>query len=646
EEILELSRQQGDSVSTAVALNNLGYGLRFLGRYKESEKLFRDALRLQKRIKRPEIENALVWMNIGIVQQNQGKYEEALESLRLATSILESENDKKTLAQAYQLLSSVYFNAGDFYNARIFNDKAEALAKETTQNELLTDAYQLSSLIYQEQADYQEALEAYKDFLDLRDSLTLAAQLQQQRLLQEQQTLERSEERLKLLFADQEVQELEAKRQQLELEKQASELEVLRRDQALQKAELERQELAQKQSRQQLLLTRNQLEAERQKRAIQELREREEIQAAELEKKRLVEARQKQELELAEEQRKSLEKDKALSDLALESEREQKQFLFGIIALGILLTILIAFVLWNTRRKNKQLAEQKNEIEEQNQELAQLNEEMTQQKQALAMANESLNTAYIQITDSVRYAQRIQDSIMVEPKSALHHFEDGFIFFKPRDIVSGDFYWFSDEHDPRVVLAAVDCTGHGVPGAFMSLIGNDLLNGLVNIGGVTDPAEILTQLSAQVSKTLQQDRTDNRDGMDMSLIVLDKEKQTLEFAGAKNPLLVIQEGERKKIKGSRSSIGGDKRKPDPYVTHTFPLNPEGENYFYIFSDGFQDQFGGKDGRKYMTKRFYALLESIHSLPMDEQHKRLEKEFKSWLKNEKQIDDVLVIGIKA
>lgn len=652
-QILELSRQQKDSASVAVALNNIGYDLKYLEKYSEAEAAFAQALRLQQENGFSPTENAIVRLNLGIIRQNQGDYEAALQSLQRAVSTLEAEGDKTTLAKAYELLASVYFNAGDFYNARTYSDEAEALARTEKLYPTLVDTYELSSLIFQSQEDYQQALEAYKKYLSLRDSLDFAERLRQQALLQEQQLLERSEERIKLLLADQEVRDLEAKRQQLALEKQQSELEVLRQNEALREAELQRQELEKKQARQQLLLTRRQLEAERQERALQQLRQREKVREAELEAERAQKARQQQELELLEEQKKSLEQQQEIQQLEIKNAEARQQIFIGAGVLGLIILLLIAYFLILTRRKNQQLDQQKSEIEVRNQEsiayarhLAQLNEEMQSQKDALAEANENLNIAYTQITDSVRYAQRIQQAIMVEPETALQYFRDGFILFKPRDIVSGDFYWFSDEDPDRILITAVDCTGHGVPGAFMSLIGNDLLNGLVNIMHKTEPATILDELSDAVRLTLQQEKTANRDGMDMALCVYDKARHTLEFAGAKNPLVYIQNGELHRIKGDRMPIGGKKLGTDRYQTHRIPLAEPGQNYFYIFSDGFQDQFGGEKGRKFMSKRFRKLLFDIHQLPMAEQRNRLETALTDWQGKEDQVDDVLVIGFRV
>ena len=248
------------------------------------------------------------------------------------------------------------------------------------------------------------------------------------------------------------------------------------------------------------------------------------------------------------------------------------------------------------------------------------------------------------IMDSINYAKRIQDSMLPPLSQIKNELTDSFVLFKPRDIVSGDFYWFAKK-DGKIIIAAVDCTGHGVPGAFMSMIGNDILNSLVIERGITDAAEILHYLNLGIKGALKQDKTQNRDGMDLALCVIEPEKQFIEFAGAKNPLIYIQNGEIKKIKGSLYSIGGGREG----VKSTFEkhaINVEKGTVCYIFSDGYQDQFGGEENRKFMTKRFKNLLLEIHEKSMPEQKQILEDTMRDWM-GEKyaQIDDIWVIGFR-
>ena len=252
------------------------------------------------------------------------------------------------------------------------------------------------------------------------------------------------------------------------------------------------------------------------------------------------------------------------------------------------------------------------------------------------------------ISDSINYAQRIQAAMLPTDKVLTDALPKHFIFFKPRDVVSGDFYWLSDVRtgDNKVVLAAIDCTGHGVPGAFMSMVANDMLTYIVNEKKVSHADEILTLLHKEIRRALNQKETKNRDGMDMALVVINPYSQMLEFAGARNPLVYIKQGEIHTIKGNKMPIGGDQREKERVFTrHEIPL--EGIEAFYLFSDGFQDQFGGPKGQKFMIKRFRKLLLDHYTKPMETQKQVLAEALDSWMQEsqQSQIDDILVIGVK-
>jgi serine phosphatase RsbU (regulator of sigma subunit) len=216
--------------------------------------------------------------------------------------------------------------------------------------------------------------------------------------------------------------------------------------------------------------------------------------------------------------------------------------------------------------------------------------------------------------------------------------------FMPRDIVSGDFYWFTHKNG-HCVITAVDCTGHGVPGAFMSIIGNDLLNDIVNIRGVVEPAQILELLDQGIRTTLKQDVNDIQDGMDMALCTIDSENKRLRYAGAKNPLIYVQGDEIFQIKADKMPIGGKQLYANSaYQNHEIALDKP--TWIYMFSDGYQDQFGGPGNKKFMLKKLRELIFEIHKLPMKEQQKILQDTLKEWMGAEKQLDDILVIGLKV
>jgi serine phosphatase RsbU (regulator of sigma subunit) len=215
---------------------------------------------------------------------------------------------------------------------------------------------------------------------------------------------------------------------------------------------------------------------------------------------------------------------------------------------------------------------------------------------------------------------------------------DYFIVFRPRDIVSGDFYWFAQKSG-KIVFTAVDCTGHGVPGAFMSMIGSEVLTTLTN-KNILESNAILDKMNEYVVRAIKQDATENQDGMDIALCVIDKEKKTLEYSGAKNPLVYIQNNELFQIKADKQSVGGY-QSGKTFTKNV--VNYQSPTWFYIFTDGIQDQFGGQFERKFMIKRLKELLFENHQKTPAEQKAILDKAIVDWMKNHEQTDDILLIG---
>ena len=297
---------------------------------------------------------------------------------------------------------------------------------------------------------------------------------------------------------------------------------------------------------------------------------------------------------------------------------------------------VIAFIIifWYIKSKSKKLrkAQQLLRIKQ----LASL--EIQKQKKELEVKNKS-------IFDSINYAQRIQQAIMPSEYLLKKLLPESFIFYKPKDIVSGDFYWVAEKED-KIFIAAVDCTGHGVPGAFMSIIGFDLLRNITKEQGVNNPSEILNRLNKGVSDTFSKnaDENDVKDGMDLALIVIDRNSRELTFAGAMNPLYLVRNNKLIIIKGNRFSVGkASIDENQNFDEHKVKLQKG--DVIYIFSDGYADQFGGQFGKKYKFRRFKHLLLTIHKLSPKKQKEFLDDNLKSWKGELEQVDDILIIGIK-
>ncbi len=267
--------------------------------------------------------------------------------------------------------------------------------------------------------------------------------------------------------------------------------------------------------------------------------------------------------------------------------------------------------------------------------------------------NTALSFAYVEIehknkdiTDSINYSKSIQEASLPPKQLKYRLFPDAFVLFKPKDIVSGDFYWFA-EKDGKRLIASCDCTGHGVPGALMSMLGNNILNQIVNEKGITSPDEVLNQLHYEIRKALKQEgQSKTQDGMDIALITFNSETE-IEYAGAQRPLWIVKSGAAApflEIKADKFSIGGNQSESErKFTKHNISLSKG--DCVYIFSDGLVDQFGGAEGKKFMSKRFKDLLLANYTKPMLKQEDVIVETMEAWKGSREQVDDILVIGIR-
>lgn len=249
-----------------------------------------------------------------------------------------------------------------------------------------------------------------------------------------------------------------------------------------------------------------------------------------------------------------------------------------------------------------------------------------------------------EITDSITYAKRIQHAILPPDKLIKEKLPNSFVLYKPKDIVAGDFYWLEQKND-TILFAAADCTGHGVPGAMVSVICNNGLNRSVREYGLTDPGAILDKTREIVIEEFSKSEDEVKDGMDIALCSLKLEDGgwKLKYAGANNPLWIIRNQEIIETKANKQPIGQFDN-PEPYKTHELELQ-KGDT-IYIFSDGYVDQFGGEKGKKFKTVAFRELLLSIQAKNMEEQKKIINDTFEAWKGNLEQIDDVCIIGVRV
>ncbi len=318
--------------------------------------------------------------------------------------------------------------------------------------------------------------------------------------------------------------------------------------------------------------------------------------------------------------------------LELKGKRDQlvKWGMGFIITLIMVFAVFVYIQLQEKKKKNILLAEQKEEIEAQRDEIMVQKDLLAKQKQ--------------EITDSIYYARRIQRAVLPPEQASSDLLPEHFILFKPRDIVSGDFYWMT-KRENKTILVDADCTGHGVPGAFMSMLGVAFLNEIVSGCDNLRADLILNQLREFVKTTLGQrgKQDEAKDGMDIALCIIEWDTNTIQYAGAYNPLYYFKNGVFNEIKADKMPIGIYIKDNEPFTNNVVEFS-KGDT-FYIFSDGYVSQFGGTDGRKFMTKPFKALLETIQSRSMAEQMKILDEALLEWQGNFEQVDDISVIGFR-
>lgn len=248
------------------------------------------------------------------------------------------------------------------------------------------------------------------------------------------------------------------------------------------------------------------------------------------------------------------------------------------------------------------------------------------------------------ITESLIYAQRIQEAMLPSEEYLRSHFEDSFILFRPKSIVSGDFYWI-EKKNKKIFVVGADCTGHGVPGALMSMIGLEILDKTINVDNIEKPSAVLDILSKELEKTFRSEKnigTIIRDGMDIGMCLIDKENRRIEYAGAFFPLYLLRDNSLIEIKGDKLNIGMNPAGIS-YTNHEISVNED--DILYIFSDGYVDQFGGNENKKFTYRRFRYLLTTIHRFPLSDQKAILEDNIRTWMGANLQIDDIMVLGFK-
>jgi len=582
---LDLARQIQDVNNEAKAIVNLGKGYSALNKHQKAIKYFTEGVTFYEKYKN-ESGIAFNLNAIGLEHKSLRNYQKAAEACGKAVKIYEKMNDKQGSAYVHANIGDIYYKWGKYKQSASAYEKSHQMHRQMNDQQGMASALSRVGTAYSALGNYEKALE----YLKKAESIASSAGLNNM-----------------LSIIGKNIATIEAN--------------MANKAQSKTKYDIEQEQKTQEYIHTMEGVTAKSLEE------IEKLSE--EAQLKELKIKSIQDEYEKQ-LLTKEKENAEQEKELAIKNAALEKEKAEKERkdaelkqknmqvigLIGGSALLLLLLLAIFSAYRNKQKANVQLSTQKQQIEKQNN----------------------------QIISSINYAERIQHTILPSGEEIKKHFSDSFILFKPKDIVSGDFYWMHEQNG-QVLFTAVDCTGHGVPGAFMSIIGYNMLEKVVKELKITKPSEILDALSKHVSERLKQgEKAEVKDGMDMALFSFDKQKMQLQFAGAHNPLYLIRNGELTEYKGDRKSIGYGHHYSQLFTNQE--LRIEKGDCIYIFSDGFVDQRGGVKNKKFYYPPFRKLLIDIHQLPFNEQQKRLEKTIKMWKGNIPQVDDMLIVGLRV
>ncbi len=600
--------------------NNIAATYNRQGKYAESLDYHFKALKIREEIgDRQGV--AASWHNIGIIYENQGKYAEALEMSLKSLRIEEELGNKIGVAESLINVSELYLKLERLTDALSSYDRTLKLHKELGDKRGI--AYNILGIatIYTAQNLHKAAIENYLKSLKLCEELgdkRVIAVIKND-LAKEHYTIKNYDKAL--LYA----------KSSLELA-----LEIGLKEQV--QASHETLSLIYKATgKYQLALVHYE----------QFKIYGDSINSIEVENKTaFLEAQYQNEKKLA-----ALQKEQAQKDIAKEKEIQSHKFQRnGFIAGFIVLIIIVGLIFRNLEKQKKA----KRLLETKNREVQQAKEEIQQQAEELKAVNQILNQTYVElqdksidIQDSISAALRIQNALLplTEEMNKIIGQDKYFVFFRPKDVVSGDFYWVSEQKNKKIIVLA-DSTGHGVPGALMSMIGMQLLEQLVNENLIVAPERLLLFIHTELVKLLKQKQTLTSEGMDIAIVVLSENNSntTLEYAGAMIPLLLIQNNEVVEVKADRSPLGGFGTKHN-FQKHTFEL--QSPTYIYLYSDGYSDQFGGKQRKKFMSRKFREMLQNIYLQPMEVQQKYLGNTLDRWMKegNETQTDDITIMGIQ-
>lgn len=646
------------------ALNNVAYAYCCLGDYDKAAKYYQQLIDTDPKVFGDERFMAGNYTNLGLCYQNLGDIDNAIESLKEAAVLRKKYSQPLECSTVENIIARIYLQKQDLQSAGYYADLSKNNAESSGDAKAMQAAYQTYNDVLRAQGNYEGALGYYQKYLSIRDSAYTNDVLNKQRLSDDLKELTKVETDYQQGLSDQALKERETERLNMLVEAREAELKDIR-----QRLEIEDQRRKEEDLRREM-----ELQQQKNLNDMLRLQAEKDAQARDLAQKEADLAKEEAARESEQRERERLQHEKESADAALANQQlEAKTMKLGLWLAGVAILGALAFIIL-VRKKNSRLKAQQAEIAAKNEalqmkndEIVSINQEITKQKAVIEEANK-------QMTDSIVYAKRIQTAVAPNPEFLAKYNYDFFMFFRPRDIVSGDYYWFYSDKQNHLFIVAADCTGHGVPGAFMSMLGVSLFNKIVAERQILQPNLILNEMRNEVKTALHQDsiNSSQKDGMDLSLVRIDLDTMVMHFAAANNSGYLIQhfdESQREEISKDLAKpehlrdlgngqllkltimpadpmpIGVYLREKESFSMTSYQLRP-GDS-FYLSSDGYVDQFGGKYGRKFLSRNFIKLLMDINEKPMAEQEQILIDTHEKWRGLEyDQLDDIIVIGVRV
>lgn len=644
-ELLKIYQQQNDIVNISNTYNNLGYLHKKTGNLKSSIEHFNNAIRLGESQPESLTEESQITLltNIGIAYTNLSVFLRAKEYFIQALKIREAQENWVGKAHIHNHLASNYLISGKISLALKEVMTAIELGLTYNAKNVLATGYKILSLVYKADNNPNKARLFAEKHVEISEQLKRSKNVETKDFLQKQIAIEKKEDEIKALLAEQEQNVIEKERKESELRLKEKELAILRQDQKLKVIALQNQRLEKDKAEQALALAYQELQVEKRNRELKELEKSKQLQDLMLNQQKLEKEKQEKAIAL-------LETDRKLKDQKINDEIARRKYAYGIIGLFILILGVASFSFRQKQKDNLKLKKHQVVIQEQNSQLISGEKELKRNVIALQNTQEilgkqkkALEIEYKKTQESIEYAKKIQASILPGEEQYKQIIPDSFVIYKPKDIVSGDFYWISKNED-KIIVAVVDCTGHGVPGALVSLIGNNALNEAINENSVTNPADILQYIDMKVTQQLNKGGRELNDGMDLGICLiepLDQDHVKLTFSGAKNTLFVVANGNLLTLKGDRKSVGGMKK--DFQFSNQEIVLKKGD-VIYLTTDGYIDQAGPKRER-FGSKKFKALIEDIYYIKVSDQKSIFEQALEDHQLDAEQRDDINVIGLR-